>query len=247
MWCAFIYSSDHRCILNVICDGWEKEREKGKPVTMNNISLMRNHLNLATELANGFLISFDERKAEKLIYIRMNPNFFSLLPKLMEMIKAKINPELEKIRQFNPQEKKKFCTFCRVEKTESELRFMGATCDCASPNFVDIKQDLDKKARLEQIEKLLEETITRRRKIEELEALIVKIQREKREQKEKKLSEFEQFCEKFNLGKSSQEASKVEKNYETLTEAFRLYAPKTSYSRNEELKRIQEGRMKKVA
>lgn len=70
---------------------------------------------------------------------------------MIERIKNKINPELEKIKQFNPQEKKKVCSVCKIEKTESEINFMGPKCACATPQFVDIKQDPEKKARYDQL------------------------------------------------------------------------------------------------
>lgn len=85
------------------------------------------------------------------------------------MVKNKINPEVEKIRQFNPQEKKKVCTVCKVEKTESEINFMGPKCECATPHFVDIKQDPEKKARFDQLERLLSEIIKKKKRYDELE------------------------------------------------------------------------------
>lgn len=49
---------------------------------------------------------------------------------------------------------------------------MGPKCDCASPQFVDIKQDPEKKARYDQLEKLLNEIIPRKKKYDDLEALV---------------------------------------------------------------------------
>jgi hypothetical protein len=58
-----------------------------------------------------------KNEREKINYVKVNNQFFKHLPDLMEMVKNRINPEVEKIKQFNPQEKKKVCTVCKVEKT----------------------------------------------------------------------------------------------------------------------------------
>jgi hypothetical protein len=147
IWCAFLYNSDHRCIVNHIC----AETEAGREVTLRSLSEFKNSVNLAHDLRNGFVVGFIENRQERTQVMRVNPQFSGAVGRLIELIKGRITPEVEKIRQFNPQERKKVCTVCRVEKTESEINFMGPKCDCATPHFVDIKQDPEKKARFDQL------------------------------------------------------------------------------------------------
>lgn len=147
IWCVFLYNSEHRCLLNFICSEIKQKRE----VTVKTISEYKNSYNLAIQLRDGFLITMTDRKQDKTQVIQINKQFYFLLPRLIQKIKDVIDPELKKFKDFNPLEKKKRCEGCQMEKSESELNFMGHKCDCATPNFVEIKLDTEKKARYEQL------------------------------------------------------------------------------------------------
>jgi hypothetical protein len=220
IWCVFLYNIEHRCIINHICS----ETVIGREVTLKTLSEFKNALNITHQLRDGFLVTMAENKMEKTHIVRINNQFFNLLPRLIELIKSKISPEVEKIKKFNPQEKKKVCTVCKVEKTESEINFMGPQCNCTAPRFVDIRQDPEKKARYDQLERLLNEMIYRKKKYDELEVLILKKRRERTELKEKKLSDYEKFLDKEGLLNTTPKI-KVEKNFENLALAFKLFSP----------------------
>lgn len=110
-----MFHSEHRCVINHICS----ETASGREVTLRTLSEFKNSLNIVHQLRNGFLVTITDNRAEKTSTVKINNQFFSQLPQLIERIKNRINPELEKIKQFNPQEKKKVCSVCKIEKTES--------------------------------------------------------------------------------------------------------------------------------
>lgn len=76
---------------------------------------------------------------------------------------------------------------------------MGPKCDCATPHFVDIKQDPEKKARYDQLERLLNEIIPRKKRHDDLDAFIQRKKRERTELKERRLTDLEKFLDKHKL------------------------------------------------
>lgn len=76
---------------------------------------------------------------------------------------------------------------------------MGPKCQCATPQFVDIKQDPEKKARYDQLERLLIEIIPRKKRYDDLDAFIQRKKRDRNDMKERQLSDLEKFMQKQGI------------------------------------------------
>lgn len=90
---------------------------------------------------------------------------------------------------------------------------------------------------------MLTEIISRKKKFDELEEIIQRKKRERNELKEKKLSDYEKFLEKEGLARMAQK-TKIEKNFENLNFAIKLFSPNREYEKVNELKVLQELRKK---
>lgn len=64
----------------------------GNELTRASLTQFKNSINILTQLKDGFIINIVDNKAEKTSYVKLNNQFFVLLPKLIEMIKDKISP-----------------------------------------------------------------------------------------------------------------------------------------------------------
>lgn len=105
---------------------------------------------------------------------------------------------------------------------------MGPRCDCATPQFVDIKQDPEKKARYEQLERLLNEIIPRKKRYDDLEAFVQRKRKERNEMKERRLSDLERFLKKQELLEVEPQ-SKIEKSYQNLMLSIKMFSPNRDY------------------
>lgn len=108
---------------------------------------------------------------------------------------------------------------------------MGHKCDCATPNFVEIKLDIEKRARYEQLQKLIAEMNKKKKEYDDLQLAISRQKREKIEKKDRRVvGEYEQFFKNHNINNNDKK-SKNEDPSKYRIVSLKYFAPNRPYKK----------------
>jgi hypothetical protein len=90
---------------------------------MAEIEKFKNGTNLLSDLVDGLLVTVVRR--ERGVEVRINTEFFTLLPTLIEKIGSSIDPTISRLQLFGSRSDLRMCRGCRTLRSLQEIEFIG--------------------------------------------------------------------------------------------------------------------------
>lgn len=111
-WVSYLFTTHHRCILTIIIDRYFRDLT----IPIAEIEKFKNGANLLRDLEEGLLVSL-VRKEKGAVEVRINQQFFTLLPNLTAKITSNIDPVIARLQRYGSNKDLRVCRGCQTLRT----------------------------------------------------------------------------------------------------------------------------------